>query len=62
VLDHCGSVGCGVDQYLMIMDSGPNWDTPEFLIKHVPELTDGIVDMAVTTKLIHAMPRILRKI
>jgi len=46
----------------MIMDSGPNWDTPEFLIKHVPELTDGIVDMAVTTKLIHAMPRILRKI
>jgi adenylylsulfate reductase subunit A len=62
VLDHCGSVGCGVDHYLTIMDSGPEWDTPEFLLKHVPELTDGIVDMAVTSRVIHEMPRILRKI
>lgn len=62
VLDHCGSVGCGVDQYLTVMESGPEWDTPEFLLKHVPELTDGIVDMAVTSKLIHQMPRIFRKI
>ncbi len=62
VLDHCGSVGCGVDHYLTIMESGPEWDTPEFLLKHVPELTDGIVDMAVTSRVIHEMPRILRKI
>jgi len=62
LLDHCGSVGCGVDHYLTIMESGPEWDTPEFLIKHVPGLTDGIVDMAVTSKIIHQMPRILKKI
>ncbi len=62
LLDHCGSVGCGVDHYLTIMESGPEWDTPEFLIKHVPGLTDGIVDMAVTSKVIHQMPRILKKI
>jgi len=62
VLDHCGSVGCGVDHYLTIMESGPEWDTPEFLLKHVPELTDGIVDMAVTSRVIHEMPRVLRKI
>ena len=62
VLDHCGSVGCGVDHYLTIMDSGPEWDTPEFLLKHVPELTDGIVDMEVTSRVIHEMPRVLRKI
>ncbi len=62
VLDHCGSVGCGVDHYLTSMESGPEWDTPEFLLKHVPELTDGIVDMAVTSRVIHEMPRILRKI
>ena len=62
VLDHCGSVGCGVDHYLTVMDSGPEWDTPEFLIKHVPELTDGIVDMAVTSRVIHEMPRVLRRI
>ncbi|UCF75828.1 MAG: FAD-binding protein [Betaproteobacteria bacterium] len=62
VLDHCGSVGCGVDHYLTVMDTGPEWDTPEFLIKHVPELTDGIVDMAVASRVIHEMPRIFRKI
>jgi succinate dehydrogenase/fumarate reductase flavoprotein subunit len=62
VLDHCGSVGCGVDHYLTIMESGPEWDTPEFLIKHVPQLTDGIVDMTVTSRVIHEMPRVLRKI
>lgn len=62
VLDHCGSIGCGVDHYLTIMDSGPEWDTPEFLLKHVPELTDGIVDMAVAGRVIREMPRIFRKI
>ena len=62
VLDHCGSVGCGVDHYLTIMESGPEWDTPEFLIKHLPKLTDGIVDMAVASRVIYEMPKVLRKI
>lgn len=62
ILDHCGSIGCGVDHYLTVMDTGPEWDTPQFLLKHVPELTDYIVDMAVASRVIHEMPRIFRKI
>ena len=62
VLDHCGSIGCGVDHYLTVMDTGPEWDTPDYLIKHVPELTDGIVDMAVAGRVIREMPRIFRKL
>jgi len=62
VLDHCGSVGCGVDHYLTVMESGPDWDTPEFLMRHVPALTDGIVDLEVASRVIHEMPKILRKI
>ena len=62
VLDHCGSIGCGVDHYLTVMDTGPEWDTPEFLLRHVPELTDGIVDMAVAGRVIHEMPRIFRRL
>ena len=62
VLDHCGSIGCGVDHYLTVMDSGPDWDTPAFLLKHVPELTDYIVDMAVASRVIHEMPRVFRKL
>ena len=62
VRDHCGSIGCGVDHYLTVMDTGPEWDTPDYLIKHVPELTDGIVDMAVAGRVIREMPRIFRKL
>ncbi|MBI4195180.1 MAG: FAD-binding protein [Betaproteobacteria bacterium] len=62
VLDHCGSIGCGVDHYLTVMDTGPEWDTPEFLIRHVPELTDYIVDTAVASRVIREMPRIFRKL
>jgi adenylylsulfate reductase subunit A len=62
VLDHCGSIGCGVDHYLTAMDTGPEWDTPEFLIRHVPELTDYIVDMEVASRVIREMPRIFRKL
>ncbi|HXF66842.1 MAG TPA: FAD-binding protein [Burkholderiales bacterium] len=62
VLDRCGSVGCGVDHYLTVMDTGPEWDTPQFLIRHLPELTDYIVDMAVASRVICEMPRIFRRL
>lgn len=62
VLDNCGSVGCGVDHYLTVMENGAEWDTPEFLLRHIPELTDGVVDMEVASKVVHEMPRIFRKI
>lgn len=62
VLDHCGSVGCGVDHYLTVLDSGPEWDRPDFLIRHLPQLTDGIVDLAVASRVIREMPRIFRRL
>jgi adenylylsulfate reductase subunit A len=62
VLDNCGSVGCGVDHYLTVMDSGAEWDTPAFLLKHIPELTDGVVDMEVASRVVNEMPRVFRKI
>ena len=62
LLDNCGSVGCGVDHYLTVMDSGPEWDTPSFLLKHIPELTDGVVDLEVAGRVVHEMPRVFRKI
>jgi len=62
VLDHCGSVGAGVDHYLTVMDTGPEWDTPAALIKHIPALNDGIVDMAVASRIIYEMPKIFHKL
>lgn len=61
-LERAGSVGGGVDQYLTPMNSGPEWDTPQFLLMHIPELTDGLVDIDVAERVVHEMPRILRKL
>ncbi|MEJ2291280.1 MAG: FAD-dependent oxidoreductase [Deinococcales bacterium] len=62
LLERSGSVGGGVDHYLTVMETGPEWDTPEFLLKHIPDLTDGIVDMEVTDRVVREMPRVLRKL
>ncbi len=62
LLERAGSVGGGVDQYLTAMNSGPEWDTPEYLLMHIPTLTDGLVDMEVAERVIHEMPVVLRKL
>lgn len=62
LLERAGSVGGGVDQYLTAMNSGPEWDTPEYLLMHIPTLTDGLVDMEVAERVIHEMPVVLRSL
>lgn len=62
LIERCGSVGGGVDHFLTVMETGPEWDTPEFLIKHLPELTDGIVDREVTDEVIRQLPKMLKKL
>jgi adenylylsulfate reductase, subunit A len=44
------------------MNTGPEWDTPEFLLMHIPALTDGLVDMEVAERVIHEMPVVLRNL
>ena len=36
LLERSGSVGGGVDHYLTIMETGPEWDTPEFFLSTSP--------------------------
>ena len=62
LLERAGSVGGGVDQYLTAMNSGPEWDTPEFLLMHIPTLTDGLVDMEVAERVVHEMPVVLHSL
>lgn len=62
MLERAGSVGGGVDQYLTAMNSGPQWDTPEYLLMHIPQLTDGLADMEVAERVVHEMPRVLGKL
>lgn len=61
-LERAGSVGRGVDQLLTPLNSGPEWDTPAFLLTYVPQLTDGLVDIQVTERVVNEMLEALRRL
>lgn len=62
LLERCGSVAAGVDQILAVAEEGPEWDTPEYLLRHVPRLTDHIVDMKPVETFLRGLPGMLRKL
>jgi succinate dehydrogenase/fumarate reductase flavoprotein subunit len=62
LLERCGSVAAGVDQILAVAEDGPEWDTPDFLLRHVPKLTDYVVDMKSVETFVRGLPGMLRKL
>jgi succinate dehydrogenase/fumarate reductase flavoprotein subunit len=62
LLERCGSVAAGVDQILAVAEDGPEWDTPDYLLQHVPKLTDHIVDMKPVETFVRGLPAMLRKL
>jgi adenylylsulfate reductase, subunit A len=62
LLERCGSIAAGVDQILAVAEDGPEWDTPEYLLRHVPKLTDFIVDMKPVETFVRGLPAMLRKL
>lgn len=62
LLERCGSIAAGVDQILAVAEDGPEWDTPEYLLRHVPKLTDYILDMKPVETFVRGLPGMLRKL
>jgi succinate dehydrogenase/fumarate reductase flavoprotein subunit len=62
LLERCGSVAAGVDQILAVAEDGPQWDTPDYLLQHVPKLTDYVVDMKPVETFVRGLPGMLRKL
>jgi succinate dehydrogenase/fumarate reductase flavoprotein subunit len=62
LLERCGSIAAGVDQILAVAEDGPEWDTPEYLLQHIPKLTDYIVDMKPVETFVRGLPGMLRKL
>jgi succinate dehydrogenase/fumarate reductase flavoprotein subunit len=62
LLERCGSVAAGVDQILAVAEDGPEWDTPDYLLRHVPGLTDYIVDMKPVETFVRGLPGMLKKL
>jgi len=62
LLERCGSIAAGVDQILAVAEEGPEWDTPDYLLQHIPKLTDDIVDMKSVETFVRGLPEMLRKL
>ena len=62
LLERCGSIAAGVDQILAVAEDGPEWDTPDYLLQHIPKLTDYIVDMKPVETFVRGLPAMLRKL
>jgi adenylylsulfate reductase subunit A len=62
LLERCGSIAAGVDQILAVAEDGPDWDTPDYLLQHIPKLTDYIVDMKPVETFVRGLPGMLRKL
>ncbi|MBI3127190.1 MAG: FAD-binding protein [Candidatus Tectomicrobia bacterium] len=55
IIERSGSVAAGVDHFFSILEEGPEWDTPDYLLRHVPRLTDGIADLDSAARLLHGL-------
>jgi len=55
LLERAGSVAGGTDHYLAVLEEGPEWDTPEYLMKYMPALVAGVADIEAVERLIRGL-------
>lgn len=54
-LERAGSVGGGVDHFTAVLEEGPEWDTPQYFLKHIPAHTEGVTDIEVVERLVYGL-------
>ena len=62
LLERTGSIAAGVDQILAVAEDGEEWDTPDYLLEHIPSLTDSIVDLKSVETFVRGLPGMLKKL
>jgi succinate dehydrogenase/fumarate reductase flavoprotein subunit len=60
IIERSGSVAAGVDHYIAILEEGPEWDTPEYLLRHIPAVTEGVTDIEAAGRLVHGLKPMVR--
>ena len=61
-LERAGSVAGGVDHFFAVLEEGPEWDTPEYLLRYVPSIADGITDIDVAEVLVRGLKDMVRRL
>ena len=55
IIERSGSVAAGVDHYIALLEEGPEWDTPEYLLRHIPAVTEGVTDIEAASRLVYGL-------
>ncbi len=55
LLERAGSVAGGTDHFTAILEEGPEWDTPEYLMKYMPALLEGVADIEAVECLVRGL-------
>jgi adenylylsulfate reductase subunit A len=60
IIERSGSIAAGVDHYIAILEEGPEWDTPEYLLRHIPAVTEGVTDIEAAGRLVYGLKPMVR--
>jgi succinate dehydrogenase/fumarate reductase flavoprotein subunit len=55
IIERSGSVAAGVDHYIAILEEGQEWDTPDYLLRHIPKVTEGVTDIEAAGRLVYGL-------
>lgn len=55
IIERSGSIAAGVDHYIAILEEGEEWDTPEYLLRHIPSVTQGVTDIEAAGRLVYGL-------
>ena len=43
IIERSGSIAGGVDHFFAVLEMGEEWDTPGYLLRHIPKITEGVL-------------------
>ena len=50
IIERSGSIAGGVDHFFAVLEMGEEWDTPGYLLRHIPKITEGVTDIEVCAR------------
>ena len=62
IIERSGSIAAGVDHYIAILEEGPEWDTPDYLLRHIPAVTQGVTDIQAAARLVYGLKGMVHKL
>lgn len=62
IIERSGSIAAGVDHYIAILDEGEEWDKPDYLLRHLPKVTEGVMDIDAAAKLVYGLQDMVKRL